>query len=53
MEMGSASSRPLRTDRQLTLPQMTFIVQTARLVLGEGAPLTLYWARVRGQTHSG
>jgi hypothetical protein len=30
-------SRPLRTDRQLTLLQWTFTVQTARLVLGGGA----------------
>jgi hypothetical protein len=37
MEMVSARSRPLRTDRQLTLLQWTFIVQTARLVLGGGA----------------
>jgi hypothetical protein len=36
MEMGSARSRPLRTDRQLTLYQMTFTIQTARLVLGGG-----------------
>jgi hypothetical protein len=28
---------PLRTDRQLTLLQMTFTVQTARLVMGGGA----------------
>jgi hypothetical protein len=34
MEMGSARSRPLRTDRQLTLLEWTFTVQTARLVLG-------------------
>jgi hypothetical protein len=34
MEMVSARSRPLRTDRQLTLLQWTFTVQTARLVLG-------------------
>jgi hypothetical protein len=37
MEMVSARSRPLRTDRQLTLLQWTFTVQTARLVMGEGA----------------
>jgi hypothetical protein len=37
MEMGSACSRLLRTDCQLTLLQLTFIVQTARLVLGGGA----------------
>jgi hypothetical protein len=37
MELGSARSRPLRTDRKLSLPQMTFTVQTAHLVLGGGA----------------
>jgi hypothetical protein len=37
MELGSARSRPLRTDRQLTLLQMTFTVQTSHLVLGGGA----------------
>jgi hypothetical protein len=37
MEMVSARSRPLRTDRQLTLLQWTFTVQTARLVMGGGA----------------
>jgi hypothetical protein len=37
MEMGSARSRPLRTDRQLTLLHMTFTVQTARLIMGGGA----------------
>jgi hypothetical protein len=31
MELGSARSQPLRTDGQLTLLQMTFTVQTARL----------------------
>jgi hypothetical protein len=34
LEMGSARSRPLRTDRWLTLLQMTFTIQIARLVLG-------------------
>jgi hypothetical protein len=34
MELGIARSQPLRIDRQLTLLQMTFTVQTAYLVLG-------------------
>jgi hypothetical protein len=36
-ELECARSRPLRTYRQLTLLQMTYTVQTARLVLGGGA----------------
>jgi hypothetical protein len=33
---GVGECSPLRTNRQLTLLQMTFTVQTARLVLGGG-----------------
>jgi hypothetical protein len=34
---GVLALGPLRTDRQLTLLQMTLTVQTARLVMGRGA----------------
>jgi hypothetical protein len=37
MEMVSARSRPLRTDRHLTMFLWTLTVQTARLVMGGGA----------------